>query len=105
MNRFLVPGTIRFTLGDEGDLWYRATNGDFIALPIPADYLAQRAAGTPYRLSIDDATGLPYWEATPSAGADATYAWMWMTTIDETGATVLMTDSDGSPIATFVPVT
>jgi hypothetical protein len=100
--------------GGTGAIYYRAATefagtsaegGELIPVEIPADYAAKRAAGTPYRLSIDDATGLPYWEAVPLVSDTApSFAWLYMTTIDETGATVLMTDADGQPITTYAPV-
>lgn len=83
---------------DTGDICYVDANGRMAWLAIPADYAAQESAGTPYRLGI--VSGLPAWIATETVGASA---WVYMTTIDETGATVLMTDDDGSPILTLIP--
>ena len=59
---------LRFVPGDEGDVFYRAANGDLIHLPIPADYAAKKAAGTPYRLTISDA-GVPEWAEDANAGS------------------------------------
>lgn len=39
-----------------------------------------------------------------AAGASPDYAWLYMTTVDGSGATVLATDDDGTPILTYAPV-
>jgi hypothetical protein len=103
--RFRFRTLPRFVEGAVGDVWHRGSNGNLVRVARPADYAAQRAAGTPYRLSIDDATGLPYWEAVATTSDEAPgFAWLYMTTVDGTGATVLMTDADGQPITTYAPV-
>jgi hypothetical protein len=48
--------------------------------------------------------GLGYFVPAAGGGGIPSFAWIYMTTIDETGATVFMTDSDGSYILTYAPV-
>ena len=77
----------------------------------PPRYLVA-VVGTPTDLDIavfhaDDPLGIGFtgyctWQS--QTASPPTYAWVYLTTIDETGATVLMLDDDGSPILTYVPV-
>lgn len=89
-----IPAGLRFALGDEGDVFYRAANGDLIHLPIPADYATMDAAGTPYRLGIDPTTGLPYWAVTPLAGTGTSP----VTVSDGMGGFLLVFDSNGDVV-------
>jgi hypothetical protein len=98
-------------VGAEGALYYRgptrfagtsAEGGDLI----PIEYPEGATLGSHVLVTGDD--DHPVWMTRADfavlLGASASYAWMQMTTIDETGATVLMTDDDGSTILTYVPV-
>lgn len=85
---------LRFVPGDEGDVWYRASNGDMVHLARPSDYAAMETAGTPYRLGIDPATGLPYWVATPIAGVGTSP----VTVSDGAGGFLLVFDNDGNVV-------
>jgi hypothetical protein len=100
-------------VGEEGALYYRGPTrfagtsvegGDLI----PIEYPEGATLGSHVLVTGDD--DHPVWMAREDfatllgTGAGA-FAWMYMTTIDETGATVLMTDDDGTPILTYAPVT
>jgi hypothetical protein len=87
----------RFVEGDEGDIWYRAANGEMVHLPIPADW-----ATVDYVLGI--VAGLPAWIETSDIVGGAGYAWLYLTGIDGSGNTVLITDENGEPIAAYTPV-
>jgi hypothetical protein len=62
-------------------------------------------------VAVTGASGVPVWMTATaflaSAGsAPGAYAWLWLTEVDASGATVLVTNGDdGSPIAVYVPVT
>lgn len=78
MGRLWVD-TPRIRLGSLGSLFRRGPTidageitegGDFVDLPVPADYAAQAAAGTPYLLGVN--AGVPDWIATQLSLARST---------------------------------
>jgi hypothetical protein len=103
IDRDVWPVLPRAVPGAKGDLWTRDTNGNLVAVTFPV------GATLGSHVLVTGGSGLPVWMARAAfaellgAGAGA-YAWLYMTTIDETGATVLATDDDGNPILTYAPV-
>lgn len=62
------------------------------APPSDGDIAAFVAANNRFELTPQTTTAAP------------SFAWLYMTTIDGTGATVLLLDDDGNPIPSYVPV-
>ena len=81
----LVHG-FRFVPGDEGDLFYRASNGDLVHLPIPADH-----ATVDYVLGI--VSGVPAWIV--SSGVTPASP---VTVEDGSGGFLIVFDEDGNVV-------
>lgn len=91
----------RFVPGAKGDQYWRETNGDLTAETYPV------GATLGSHVWVTGASGHGVWMTRADFAAllsTSGYAWVYMTTVDGSGATVLATDDDGSPILTLVPV-